>query len=152
MSSKLPYRIASVVLALFAAGHTYGFLKFTPPTAEALAVRDAMNQVHFQVKGAAFSYGGFYLGFGFFVTAYLLFSAVFAWQLGSISERESRTAASLSWSLFATQLVSLALSLIYFATPPAVLSALAAGCLAWGAFQHHTTRSSFAPAYSPAGE
>jgi hypothetical protein len=30
------YRIASVVFLFFAAGHTLGFLTFTPPTSEAL--------------------------------------------------------------------------------------------------------------------
>lgn len=51
MKAIMLYRIASVLLVLFAAGHTFGFLKFKPPTAEGLAVRDAMNNVHFQVGG-----------------------------------------------------------------------------------------------------
>jgi hypothetical protein len=145
---KLPYRIASLVLALFAAGHTYGFLKFTPPTAEGLAVRDAMNQVHFPVKGSDFSYGGFYLGFGLFVTAYLFYSAILAWQLGSLAERDPRTARSLTWSLFTVQLVSLALSLMFFAAPPALLSAIVAACLAWGALRSPSAQATFAPAYA----
>jgi len=144
---KLPYRIACVVLTLFGVGHTYGFLKFTPPTAEGLAVRDAMNQVHFQVKGAEYSYGGFYTGFGLFVTAYLLYSAVLAWQLGNLAEREPRTARSLTWSLFAVQLVSLALSLMYFAAAPALLSAVVAACLAWGASRRLRAQTAFSPAY-----
>src|SRR5271165_4000097 len=80
---KVPYlyRIAAVLLVLFAAGHTIGFLSFKPPTAEGLAVRDAMMDVHFQVKSADLSYGGFYKGFGFFITVYLLFSAFLAWHL-----------------------------------------------------------------------
>jgi len=46
-----------VLFVLFAAGHTFGFLNFKPPTAEGLAVRDAMNNLHF---GADLSYGAFY--------------------------------------------------------------------------------------------
>jgi hypothetical protein len=59
MNATLLYRIASVLLALFAAGHTVGFLKFKPPTPEALAVRDAMRNVHFPVGGSQFTYRGF---------------------------------------------------------------------------------------------
>jgi hypothetical protein len=46
MNATLLYRIASVLLLLFALGHTVGFLKFKPPTAEGVAVRDAITNVH----------------------------------------------------------------------------------------------------------
>jgi hypothetical protein len=42
--------------------------------------------VHFSFGGGTFSYGGFYVGFGLFVTAYLLFSALLAWQLGGLEK------------------------------------------------------------------
>jgi hypothetical protein len=64
LNATLLYRIAAVALALFAAGHTLGFLAFKPPTHEGLAVRDAMNQVRFEFRGAIYSSGGFYTGFG----------------------------------------------------------------------------------------
>ena len=83
MNATAFYRIASVLLILFAAGHTFGFLSFKPPSPEALAVRDSMNNVHFQVRESSFSYGGFYKGFGLYVTAYLLFSAFLMWHLGA---------------------------------------------------------------------
>ena len=82
MNATLFYRIAAALLVSFAAGHTFGFLRFKPPTSDALAVRDAMNNVHFQVRGSDFSYGGFYRGFGLTITVYLLFSAFLAWHLG----------------------------------------------------------------------
>jgi len=84
MKATLLYRIASVLFVLFAAGHTFGFLSFKPPTAEGLAVRDAMNNVHF---GANLSYGGFFVGFGLYVSLYLLFSACVAWHLGGLAGR-----------------------------------------------------------------
>jgi hypothetical protein len=40
-------KIASVLLLLFAAGHNFGFLRFTPPTVEGRAVYESMNSVHF---------------------------------------------------------------------------------------------------------
>ncbi len=68
MRPALLYRIASVLFVLFALGHTFGFLSFKPPSAEGLAVRDAMNNVHFQIGGANLSYGSFYTGFGLYVS------------------------------------------------------------------------------------
>lgn len=81
MSATLLYCIAAVLLLLFAVGHTVGFMGFKPASPEGLAVRDAMNSVRFEFKGASHSYGGFYTGFGLTVTAYLVFSAFLAWHL-----------------------------------------------------------------------
>ncbi len=131
MKATILYRIAAILLVLFAAGHTVGFLTFTPPTAEGRAVLESMNKVHFGVSGATFSYGGFYTGFGLFVSAFLLFSALLAWHLGSLARRDSQEAAALGGSLFALQVVSLALSGIYFSLAPVVFSGLVAGFLAW---------------------
>ena len=74
MKPSLWFRIAAVLLFFFALGHTVGFLRFRPATADGRAVLDAMNSVHFRVGSGSFSYGGFYVGFGLFVTSYLLFS------------------------------------------------------------------------------
>jgi len=135
MKATLLYRIASVLLILFAAGHTIGFLKFKPPTPEAAAVWDAMNNVHFQVGRASFSYGGFYIGFGLFATAYLLFSAFLAWHLGGLAATNRPAIGALGWAFFMLQLASLALSWSYFFLPPVVLSALVAACTGWAAWQ-----------------
>ena len=78
MKPTLLYRIASILLVLFAAGHTAGFLRFVPPSAEGIAVRDAMHNVRFALHGGSYSYGGFYDGFGLSVSVYLLFSAFLA--------------------------------------------------------------------------
>jgi hypothetical protein len=126
MKSKFLYRAASVLFVLFAAGHTFGFLNFRPPTAEAVAVRDAMDRVHFVGNH---SYGGFYIGLGLYATVYLLFSAFLAWQLGTLSARAPQAARPLGWTLFAVQLASLALAYLYFGAPPMVFSALTAICL-----------------------
>ena len=57
MKSTTLFRIASVVLILYAAGHTFGSLSFKAPTAEAQAVRTAMDNVKFSVDGSTFSFG-----------------------------------------------------------------------------------------------
>jgi hypothetical protein len=135
MKATLLFRIAAVLLILFATGHTIGFLSFTPPTPEGVAVRDAMNNVHFQVRSHTYSYAGFYRGFGLFVTAYLLFSAFLAWQLGSLAVKYPQAVRPLGWMLCMVQIASLILSAIYFSGAPVISSALVAACLAWAAWR-----------------
>lgn len=135
MNVTLLYRIAAVLLILFAAAHTFGFLSFTPPTPEGVAVRDAMNNVHFQVRSHNYSYGNFYRGFGLFATAYLLFAAFLAGHLGAMAAKHPQAIGSLAWVFFGLQLVSMALSWIYFAPPPVVASALVALCLGLAAWK-----------------
>ncbi len=120
------FRIAAVLLLVFAVGHTFGFLSFQPSTAEGRAVWAAMNTVRFSVGHSTFSYGGFYIGFGLFVTGFQLFMAWLAWQLGSMSRRGARDARTIAWGMLAVQIVGVALSLRYFSAGPAVFSAMTA--------------------------
>ncbi len=126
MNARLLYRIAAALFVLFALGHTYGFLSFKPPTAEAAAVREAMDRVPL---APGFTWGGFYVGFGLYISAYMAFSALLAWGLSGMAARAPHTIGFVAWSFFAVQLASLALACIYFPLPPAVFSALAAICL-----------------------
>ena len=139
MTAKLLYRIAAVVLVLFAVGHTTGFLTFRPESAEGLAVYHAMNNVHFDFNGAARSYAEFYTGFGLLVTAYLLFCAVLAWHLGSLATSHPRAIGMLAWAFVAVQLANLVLSVLYFFIVPATMSAAIFICLLWAAWQLRKT-------------
>lgn len=134
MKAATLFRITAFVFVLFAAGHTFGFLNFKPPTQEGLAVRDAMDRVHFQVGGKLFSYGGFYRGFGLSATAAMAFQAFFAWHLGSMASRGAADVKTLGWAFFAWQIPGLILSLLYFGIPPTVLSTLVAALIAAAAW------------------
>jgi hypothetical protein len=150
MTSTVVYRTAAVLFVLFALGHTVGFLHFKPPTPEALAVRDAMATVRFTVGRSTFRYGGFYVGFGLYVSAYLIFSAVLAWQLGALTISAPEAVRAIGWAFFAVQLVSVALSLMYFSAAPATFSALIAICLGVAAWLARTpSRPSSVPHSSP---
>jgi hypothetical protein len=134
VTATLLYRIACVVLILFAIGHTVGFLKFKAPTPEARAVQESMSSVHFQVGSASRTFTGFYNGFGLFATLYLLFSAYLAWHLGDLARTNPQAIGMLGWVFTVVQLGSLVLSWIYFLPPPVFLSALVAICLGWGSW------------------
>ena len=138
MKATLLFRIAAVLLLLFATAHTIGFLSFTPPTPEGVAVRDAMNSVHFQVRTHSYSYGNFYRGFGLLVTAYLLFSAFLSWQMGSLAVKHPQAVRPLGWMLCAVQIASLILSAMYFSGPQVISSTLVAACLGWAAWKTRT--------------
>jgi len=135
MSATLLYRIAAAIFILFAAGHTFGFLSFTPPTPEGVAVRDAMDRVHFTVGGTSFSYGNFYRGFGLSISANTLFMALLAWHLGTVARTAPQSIGPIGWSFFALQILGVALSWKYFAIGPAAFSAAVAICLGWAAIK-----------------
>jgi hypothetical protein len=132
MKATWLYRIAAILLILFAAGHTLGFLKFVPPTPEGQAVMNAMNNVPLQ-PGAPYTYGGFYRGFGLFATVYFLFAAVVSWHLAELARKLPTAAGSLPWIFFFLQLLGLALALRYFPRPPVIFSSLTVLCTGWAA-------------------
>jgi hypothetical protein len=135
MKSSFLYRLAAVVFLLFAAGHTFGFLTLIPPTSEGIAVRDAMNNVHFAAGGTSMSYGGFYHGFGLSITASMLFQAFLAWQLAAMVHPVPRAAVSIGWGLCILQLVGVVLGWIYFPIISAVFSLALAICLGLAAWR-----------------
>jgi len=131
----LLYRIAAVLYVLLAAAHTVGFQRFVPPTADGVAVRDAMFNTHFALHGGTFSYGGFYLGFGISVGIYMLFAAFLAWHLGSLAKRDPSAIGALGIVFCAMQVAQLVVCLVYFFTAPIVFEsviALVLALAAWG--------------------
>ena len=133
MNARTLYRISAVVLVVFAAGHTVGFLRFRPPTPEGVAVFEAMNRTHFRVGHADFTYGSFYEGFGLFSSVYLLFCAFLSWQFGNIAVRFPGDARAIAWGFFALQAASLVLCVKYFFVPPVVLSTVMCVTTGWAA-------------------
>jgi hypothetical protein len=132
MKTALPFRICAVILVLFAVLHTVGFLGYKPTTAEGLAVKSAMDGVTFPFGSTVRSYGDLYRGFGIFVTAYLLFAALVAWQLPAMLATSRETYRVLAVGLLAAQTATVALSFIFFATPQAIFSIVVVLCLVWG--------------------
>jgi hypothetical protein len=132
MKARTLFRIASVWFVLFTAGHTFGFLNFKAPTPEAAAVRAAMDRTQFL---GGHSFGGFYVGFGLYISLYLLFSAVLAWHLGDLAAKAPNAIGTMGWSFCGIQLASLALCCIYFGIPQAVFSTVEVVCLGWATWR-----------------
>jgi len=128
-SATLWFRISAVILLLFAVGHTFGFLTFKPPTEQGMAVREAMTNVHFQVGGKIFSYGGFYRGFGISATIGMLFEGFICWFLGGLARRSPKEVAPIGWALVVQQIAGMVLALMYFGVPPTIFSAVLTVCI-----------------------
>ena len=133
MTASLVYRIASILLVLFAAGHTLGFRKVDPRWG-ADSVVASMRSVQFEVQGFSRSYWGFYVGFGFFVSVFLLFAAVLAWQLGGLSKETLVLMPLVTWSLAICFVGVTVLSWLYFFIAPMVFSGVITLCLVLAAW------------------
>jgi hypothetical protein len=122
------YRIASVLLLLFAAGHTFGFRQNNPEWG-ADAVLAIMRSVHFDAQGFTRTYWDFFSAFGLFFSVFLLFAAVLAWQLGRLPAETLARVRGVAWALAICFVAITALSWRYAFTLPIVFSTLITVCL-----------------------
>src|ERR1051326_379665 len=83
MKAPILYRIAAVLLLLFAAGHTLGFRQ-TDPSWGAEGVLATMRSVRFDVQGSSRTYWDLFLAAGYVVGVLYLFAAILAWQLAGL--------------------------------------------------------------------
>lgn len=144
-----PLRLAAYLLVLYALGHTAGAVVKTPKLGAASdAVAEAMKTVHLSAQGADCTWYGFYRGFGWLVTVFFVFSAVFAWHLGGADLRTRRALAPVTWTLVLSYLASLVVSWAYFFPAPiafstAITALLGIACLQdWRAGQREAPERS----------
>jgi len=123
MKASVVYRISSVLLLLFAAGHTFGFRQNNPEWG-ADAVLGLMRSVHFDAQGFSRTYWDFFSAFGLFFSVFLVFSAVLAWLLGGLAAETLARVRSIPWALAICFSAITALSWRYAFTIPIVFSAL----------------------------
>ena len=128
MKASLLYRIASVLLILFALGHTLGFRRVDPRW-KLDSIIAALRSTHFEVQGLNRTYWDFYVGFGLFVTILLLFTAILTWQLGGLPKDHLSEMRLVAWSLAACFVVVTFLSWKYFFIVPVIFSGVIAICL-----------------------
>ncbi len=83
MKASMFYRIAAVLLLLFAVGHTLGFRQSDPQWGVD-ALLGSMRSMHFDVQGFNRTYWDLFVAAGFSVGVFYLFAAILAWQLGGL--------------------------------------------------------------------
>ena len=133
MRASIFYRIAAILLLLFAIGHTLGFRQ-SDPAWGVDSLLASMRSIHFDVQGFNRSYWDLFQAAGFSVGVFYLFSAVLAWQLGGLP------AASLTLmrgALWAFTLCFAAITIVswrYLFILPIVFSIVITICLAVAAW------------------
>jgi hypothetical protein len=133
MKASLLYRIASVLLLLFAIGHTLGFRQNNPEWGVG-ALIESMRSIHFDAQGFSRTYWDFFSAFGLFFSIFLLFAAVLAWQLGGLPAETFTKMRLTAWALAIGFVAVTAVSLKYAFTTPLVFSSIITMCLMAGAW------------------
>ena len=133
LKARVLYRISSILLLLFAAGHTIGFRK-TQPIWGADSVIASMQSIRFDAQGFTRSYWDFYVGFGLFATVFFVFSAALTWQFGGLPEETLARLRGPAWALAICFLAVGYLSWRYFFIVPIVFSIILTICLSAAAW------------------
>jgi hypothetical protein len=128
MKASLLHRLASVLLVLFAMGHTLGFRQTNPEWGVGSLIA-SMRSIHFDAQGFNRTYWDFFSAFGLFFTVFLLFAAVLAWQLGGFPVDTLARVRGTSWALAICFVAVTALSWRYTFTTPIVFSTVITMCL-----------------------
>jgi hypothetical protein len=128
VKARLFYRIASVLLLLFAVGHTIGFRQVDPQWGVDSLI-SMMHSIRFDLQGFNRTYWDFFVGFGFFVSVFLVFLAVFTWQLSGLPAETLALMRGPAWTLVGCSLAVTILSWRYFFLAPIVLSTMITVCL-----------------------
>jgi hypothetical protein len=128
MRASLLFRVASVLLVLFAIGHTLGFRRVDPRWGVDSLI-DQLRLTHFNVQGFQRTYWDFFTGFGLFVTILLFFAAIVSWQLGGLPKEALSAMSVMSWSLAICFVIVTLLSYQYFFIIPVIFSGVIAACL-----------------------
>ncbi|HXY14337.1 MAG TPA: hypothetical protein VEI26_07550 [Terriglobales bacterium] len=97
MKASIFYRVAAVLLLLFAVGHTLGFRQSDPKWGVD-ALLNSMQSIHFDVQGFSRSYWDLFLAAGFSVGVFYLFSAILAWQLGGLPAETLARIRGIAWA------------------------------------------------------
>jgi hypothetical protein len=128
MKASVFYRIAAILLLLFAVGHTLGFRQSDPKWGvDSLLV--AMQSLHFDVQGFNRSYWDLFMAAGFSVGVFYIFSAILAWQLGSLPAATLALMRGTVWAFALCFAVITIVAVRYLFVIPIVFSILITLCL-----------------------
>jgi hypothetical protein len=128
MNASVFYRIAAVLLLLFAAGHTLGFRQSDPKWGVDVLL-GSMRSIHFDVLGFNRSYWDLFVGAGYSVGVLYLFAAVLAWQLGGLPATSLALMRGTAWAFALCFAAITVVSVRYLFTIPIAFSTLITLCL-----------------------
>jgi hypothetical protein len=127
------YRIAAVLLLIFALGHTLGFRQSDPQWGVD-ALLASMRSIHFDVQGFSRTYWDLFEAAGFSVGVFYLFSAILAWQLGGLTAASLGLMRGAPWAFALCFAGITAVSCRYLFILPIAFSIAITACLAAAAW------------------
>jgi len=128
MKASVFYRIAAVLLLLFAAGHTVGFRQSDPKWGVD-ALLGSMRSIHFDVQGFNRTYWDLFEAAGFSVGVFYLFAAILAWQLGGLPAATLALLRGTAWAFALCFAAITVVSCRYLFVLPIAFSVLITLCL-----------------------
>jgi hypothetical protein len=128
MKASMFYRIAAVLLLLFALGHTLGFRQ-SDPSWGVDALLGAMRSIHFDVQGFSRTYWDLFQAAGFCVGVFYFFAAILAWQLGGLPAATLALMRGTAWAFALCFAAITVVSCKYLFVPPIVFSSVITLCL-----------------------
>jgi len=127
------YRIAAVLLLLFAVGHTLGFRQSDPQWGVD-ALLASMRSVHFEVQGFNRTYWDLFVAAGFCVGIFYLFAAILAWQLARLPAATLALMRGTAWAFAVCFAAVTVVSWRYLFMLPVAFSILITFCLSAAAW------------------
>ena len=138
MKASMFYRIASVLLLLFALGHTLGFRQSDPQWGVDTLLA-SMRSIHFDVQGFNRTYWDLFEAAGFSVGVFYLFAAILAWQLGSLPPATLALMRGTAWAFALCFAAITVVSWRYLFILPIAFSIAITWCLTAAAWLSHGT-------------
>ena len=128
MKPSIFYRVAAVLLLLFAAGHTLGFRQSDPKWGVDTLL-GSMRSIHFDVQGFNRTYWDLFVAAGLSVGVFYLFAAILAWQLGSLPKETLALMRGIAWAFALCFAAITVVSSTYLFILPIVFSLVITVCL-----------------------
>jgi hypothetical protein len=122
------YRISSILLLLFAIGHTLGFRQ-SDPNWGVDAFLGSMRSIHFDVQGFSRTYWDLFVAAGLSVGVFYLFAAILAWQLGGLPPETLALMRGTAWAFAVCFAAITVVSWRYLFILPIVFSMVITVCL-----------------------
>jgi hypothetical protein len=128
VKASLFYRIAAVLLLLFAVGHTLGFRQ-SDPNWGVDTLLSSMRSIHFDVQGFSRTYGDLFVAAGLSVGVFYFFAAILAWQLGDLPAEILALMRGTAWAFAVCFVAITVVSWRYLFILPIVCSIVITVCL-----------------------
>jgi hypothetical protein len=128
MKASIFYRVAAVLLLLFAVAHTLGFRQSDPHWGVD-ALLGSMRSIHFDVQGSNRTYWDLFVAAGLSVGVFYLFAAILAWQLGGLPAETLARMRGIAWAFALCFAAITVVSWRYLFILPVVFSLVITVCL-----------------------